>query len=213
MPFGSDHDHKPVESGRKNSMISKIFRDRKHSTTSAAAGPAGGMVEVPDQNRNHLNHLNNAALSTGTGTGTRRTLSAKRPWRHDVSDSMSVSSETTPLVSMRANPMAGSESATSTTTRTPDGFTSGAAAATQPFKSTSTEEQKMYDDLMVKAKSMSPQEFRAYVDKHKEEMEEKYRKQGGGVLGGEWIWRDPKGKHTRTSEKVMVVMMVMIVVD
>jgi hypothetical protein len=71
----------------------------------------------------------------------------------------------------------------------------------------------MYDDLMVKAKSMSSQEFRAYVDKYKEDMEEKYRKQGGGVLGGEWIWRDPKGKHTRTSEKVMGVMMVMIDVD
>ncbi|KAK5204364.1 hypothetical protein LTR47_003018 [Exophiala xenobiotica] len=64
---------------------------------------------------------------------------------------------------------------------------------------------------MVKAKNMSPQEFRAYVDKYKEEMEEKYRKQGGGVLGGEWIWRDPKGKqHQEDGEKAMGVMVMML---
>jgi hypothetical protein len=42
-------------------------------------------------------------------------------------------------------------------------------------------------DLMSKAQSMPPDEFKAYLAQHKEATEAMHRKQGGGVAGGDWV--------------------------
>ncbi|KAJ9636943.1 hypothetical protein H2204_005089 [Knufia peltigerae] len=63
---------------------------------------------------------------------------------------------------------------------------------TAPFKSTSKEEQDSFNELMNRAKTMSPEEFQMYLKNYKEENEAIHRKLGGGITGGEWIWRDPK---------------------
>jgi len=60
----------------------------------------------------------------------------------------------------------------------------------QPMKSTSQEEHDTVGDLMAKANTMSEEEFKKYLKEHKEEVEAKYRKQGGGIASGEWISRD-----------------------
>lgn len=62
-------------------------------------------------------------------------------------------------------------------------------AADQPVQSASREEDKAtYSSLMTKARTMSPEEFKAYLRTHKEEVEARYRKQGGGIAGGgDWI--------------------------
>ena len=54
----------------------------------------------------------------------------------------------------------------------------------------------MYNTLMEKAQTMSPEEFKVYLREHMDGVEEKYRKVGGGVLGGQWIFRDPTGKFS-----------------
>lgn len=43
------------------------------------------------------------------------------------------------------------------------------------------------EDLMSKAQSKSPEELKAYLAQHKEETEAKYRRQGGGIAGGDWV--------------------------
>ncbi|KAL6249448.1 hypothetical protein RBB50_003301 [Rhinocladiella similis] len=63
---------------------------------------------------------------------------------------------------------------------------------TAPFKSTSKEEQDSFNELMDKARTMSRDEFQVFLKTYKEESEAMYRKLGGGVTGGDWIWRDPK---------------------
>ena len=68
----------------------------------------------------------------------------------------------------------------------------------EPFKSMSKEEQETFNTLMEKAKVMSSEEFQEYLRQHKEEVEEKYRKLGGGVVGLAWIWRDPTSKLSQT---------------
>ncbi|KAK5196539.1 hypothetical protein LTR99_005327 [Exophiala xenobiotica] len=52
--------------------------------------------------------------------------------------------------------------------------------------STSTDHSNL-GDLMSKAQSMPPDEFKAYLAQHKEATEAMYRKQGGGVAGGDWV--------------------------
>jgi len=64
--------------------------------------------------------------------------------------------------------------------------------AHEHLKTTSQEEQTAFNELMEKAKTMSPEDFKKYLEQHKEEVETMYRKQGGGIGGGEWIWGDPK---------------------
>ncbi|OAP56353.1 hypothetical protein AYL99_09532 [Fonsecaea erecta] len=60
-----------------------------------------------------------------------------------------------------------------------------------PMRTTSNEEQTAFNSLMDKAKTMSPEEFKAYLCRHKEDVEAMYRRQGGGITGGDWIYRDP----------------------
>ncbi|OCT48427.1 hypothetical protein CLCR_04334 [Cladophialophora carrionii] len=60
----------------------------------------------------------------------------------------------------------------------------------QPMKSTSTEEHDLVGELMAKANTMGEDEFKAYLKEHKEEVEEMYRKQGGGIASGDWVSRD-----------------------
>lgn len=57
-------------------------------------------------------------------------------------------------------------------------------------KSISQEEYDTVSDLMAKANTMSEEDFKKYLKEHKEEVEDMYRKQGGGIASGEWISRD-----------------------
>ncbi|KAJ9610768.1 hypothetical protein H2200_005545 [Cladophialophora chaetospira] len=54
-------------------------------------------------------------------------------------------------------------------------------------KSTSQEEHDSVSELMSKANTMNEEDFRKYLQEHKEEVEAHYRKQGGGIASGEWI--------------------------
>jgi hypothetical protein len=47
----------------------------------------------------------------------------------------------------------------------------------QPMKPVSKEEQASFSDLMAKANTMPPEEFKAYLARHKEEVETAQRKQ------------------------------------
>ncbi|KIY01619.1 uncharacterized protein Z520_03171 [Fonsecaea multimorphosa CBS 102226] len=60
-----------------------------------------------------------------------------------------------------------------------------------PLRTTSNEEQASFNSLMDKARTMNPDEFKAYLRQYKEDVETMYRRQGGGVTGGDWIYRDP----------------------
>jgi len=60
----------------------------------------------------------------------------------------------------------------------------------RPVKSTSQEEHDSVQELMAKANTMDEDFFKKYLKIHKEEVEEMYRKQGGGIASGEWINRD-----------------------
>jgi len=51
----------------------------------------------------------------------------------------------------------------------------------------STSDDNDLGDLMSKTQNMSPDELKAYLAQHKEGTEAKYRKQGGGVAGGDWV--------------------------
>ncbi len=66
---------------------------------------------------------------------------------------------------------------------------------TQRFASTSEQEHAQVGDLMTKAQTMSPEEFKAYLRRHKEKTEAEYRKQGGGIAGGEWMSQDTTGEY------------------
>ncbi|KIW35333.1 uncharacterized protein PV07_02035 [Cladophialophora immunda] len=66
-----------------------------------------------------------------------------------------------------------------------------AAAGSSGLRTTSNEEQTAFNGLMDRAKTMSPEEFKAYLRQHKEDVETMYRRQGGGITGGDWIYRDP----------------------
>jgi hypothetical protein len=56
--------------------------------------------------------------------------------------------------------------------------TSGATLVQeQPTKPMSKEEQASFSDLMAKANTMPPEEFKAYLARHKEEVETAQRKQ------------------------------------
>ena len=60
----------------------------------------------------------------------------------------------------------------------------------QPMESTSQEEHQAVGNLMSKANTMSEEDFKKYLEEHKEEVEAMYRKQGGGIASGEWINSD-----------------------
>jgi hypothetical protein len=50
---------------------------------------------------------------------------------------------------------------------------------------------------MNNAKTMSPEDFKAYLKKHREAEEDKHRKMGGGIAGGgDWVWRGEKEART-----------------
>ncbi|KIV78621.1 hypothetical protein PV11_06255 [Exophiala sideris] len=54
-------------------------------------------------------------------------------------------------------------------------------------QSSSTSDDNNVGGLMSQAQGRSPEELKAYLAQHKEETEAKYRKQGGGVAGGDWV--------------------------
>jgi len=54
-------------------------------------------------------------------------------------------------------------------------------------KSISQEEHDSVSELMSKANTMNEEDFKKYLKEHKEEVEDHYRKQGGGIASGEWI--------------------------
>jgi hypothetical protein len=56
------------------------------------------------------------------------------------------------------------------------------------MKSLTPEDHAAHSDLMRKAEIMDPEQFKAYLKEHKEEVETMYRRQGGG-FGSEWITR------------------------
>lgn len=92
----------------------------------------------------------------------------------EVSDTASVTSNT-PLVHPKAS------------TKPKDNLVT---AMTQQAQLTSTEERDMYDDLMKKSKTLSPEEFKVYLRQHKETYEALQRKNGAGITGLGWIYKD-----------------------
>jgi hypothetical protein len=62
-----------------------------------------------------------------------------------------------------------------------------------PIKVQHAMENESFGNLMEKAQTMSAEEFRKYLKRHKEVEEERHRKQGGGIAGGgDWVWRGEK---------------------
>jgi hypothetical protein len=55
---------------------------------------------------------------------------------------------------------------------------------------TSEEVHTSFQELMTKANTLSEGDFKKFLQEHKDEVEEMYRKQGGGIASGEWINRD-----------------------
>jgi hypothetical protein len=65
--------------------------------------------------------------------------------------------------------------------------------AEHPVKAAAHTEHETFCELMSKAKTMDPAEFRKYLREHKEREEKRHRSLGGGVAGGgDWIWRGEK---------------------
>jgi hypothetical protein len=66
---------------------------------------------------------------------------------------------------------------------------------TQRFTSTSEPEHAQVGELMAAAQTMTPEEFKVYLRQHKERTEDEYRKQGGGIAGGDWVSPDTIGEY------------------
>lgn len=98
----------------------------------------------------------------------------------EVSDTASVSSST-PLVHPKAEPKPKDNLAT---------------VMTQQAQLTSNEERETYDDLMKKAKTMSPEEFKVYLAQQRESTEALQRASGAGITGLGWIYKDNTRKSS-----------------
>ncbi|KAK4945400.1 hypothetical protein LTR10_015295 [Elasticomyces elasticus] len=97
----------------------------------------------------------------------------------EVDDSASVSSHT-PLVNQKAAPRLDS----------PKPKNNMVTALTQQPELVSKEEKEMHEDLMAKAKTMSPEEFKVYLHQHREELETLGRNSGAGITGLFWVYKD-----------------------
>ncbi|KAI1611573.1 hypothetical protein EDD36DRAFT_292842 [Exophiala viscosa] len=76
---------------------------------------------------------------------------------------------------------------------------------TQQPNLTSTEERTSCDELMRKAKTMSPEEFKVYLSQHREEVETLGRNDGAGIPGLFWVYKDNTNGTNMSFESCSIV--------
>jgi len=129
--------------------------------------------------------------SSNTNTNTNRNLFSKIFNRKDKqSNSQSSSSSSAPADADTQTQPDTASTMSGATLVNPNGNHQQASSSppTQQTSTTSTSaDHNNLGALMSKAQSMPPAEFKAYLAQHKEATEAIYRKQGGGIAGGDWV--------------------------